>query len=216
MMTTPITSSVYGTAEAEYTIKKSRFIASLQEIHTESDATNFIEKVKKQYWDAKHHCYAWQLGPTGQQQKSNDDGEPAGTAGRPILEVLKKSAITNTVIVVTRYFGGIKLGASGLIRAYSHTAALGLDTAVIADYKAYIEVRITFDYSFMNSLERLIPMHHVLVADRTFLQAVTFLLHVPEEGLSPFHQTVMDATNGSIVWEEGTTITIPIIRNNQK
>ena len=121
--------SVYGRAEAEYVIKKSRFIATVCEVKTEAEAAAFIESVRKHYWDARHNCSAFQIGAGGQIQRSSDDGEPSGTAGRPILEVLKKRDLTNTAVVVTRYFGGIKLGASGLIRAYSHAAALALDEA---------------------------------------------------------------------------------------
>ena len=111
--------SVYGRADAEYVIKKSRFIATVCEVKSEDEAAAFIEEMKKKYWDARHNCSAYQVGPDGRFQRSSDDGEPAGTAGRPILEVLKKQGLTNTAIVVTRYFGGIKLGASGRIRAYS-------------------------------------------------------------------------------------------------
>ena len=104
--------SVYGRAEAEYVIKKSRFIATVCEVKTEDEAAAFIESVRKHYWDARHNCSAFQIGAGGQIQRSSDDGEPSGTAGRPILEVLKKRDLTNTAVVVTRYFGGIKLGPS--------------------------------------------------------------------------------------------------------
>ena len=141
--------SVYGRAEAEYVIKKSRFIASVCEVTTEKEAAAFIEEVKKKYWDARHNCSAYQVGPTGQL--------PSGTAGRPILEVLKKRGVTNTAIVVTRYFGGIKLGASGLIRAYSHTASLGLDAAKIAVYTPFTVLTATVPYPLVSTLERAVP-----------------------------------------------------------
>lgn len=138
--------SVYGRADAEYVIKKSRFIATVCEVKSEDEAAAFIEEMKKKYWDARHNCSAYQVGPDGRFQRSSDDGEPAGTAGRPILEVLKKQGLTNTAIVVTRYFGGIKLGASGLIRAYSHAAALALEAADIAVYTPFTILTATVAY----------------------------------------------------------------------
>ena len=214
-MPEPIVTSVYGYAEAEYIVKKSRFIASLQEIKSEEEAATFLEQVKKKHWDARHNCYAWQLGLTGLQQKSNDGGEPAGTAGRPMLEVLKKSGITNTIVVVTRYFGGIKLGASGLIRAYSHAVVLGLEAAQIADYKPYVAANIHFDYTFMNTLERLLPIFDILVTDRNFSDSVQFQIQIPKETVINFETAVADATNGSAVLELHETLAIPIIRNKQ-
>jgi uncharacterized YigZ family protein len=207
--------SVYGHAEAEYIIKKSRFIASLQEVASEDEATAFIEKIRKAYWDARHNCYAYQLGCTGITQRSSDDGEPAGTAGRPLLEVLKKSGITNTVIVVTRYFGGIKLGASGLIRAYSHTAALGLAAADIADYLPYTLVNITFDYSYVSPLERFLPQQEIRIAHRQFADKATFSLEIPTTALEKVEQELINATNGTICWQVTGSTTLPILREKE-
>lgn len=204
--------SVFGHAEAEYTIKKSRFIASLQEVHDEAEATAFLEQTRKQYWDARHNCYAYQLGEKGTLQKSSDDGEPAGTAGRPILEVLKKNGITNTIIVVTRYFGGIKLGASGLIRAYSHCAALGLETAPIADYIPHDILKLRFDYSFVNTIERLLPVYTIIATDRQFSDTVCFTLQVPQDQSERFQRNVTNSTNGTARWEESGTLLIPVLR----
>ncbi|MBQ7582572.1 MAG: YigZ family protein, partial [Lachnospiraceae bacterium] len=102
----------------EITVKKSRFIATLKPVETEEEATAFINEVKKKYWDAKHNCSAFVVGENGQLNRCSDDGEPAGTAGRPMLEVLQGIAVTNVCCVVTRYFGGTLLGTGGLIRAY--------------------------------------------------------------------------------------------------
>ena len=108
--------------ETLYEIQKSRFITHIRHVETEEEARAFIQAMKKQYFDARHNCSAYVLGERADKQKSNDDGEPGGTAGNPILEAIKKNALTDVVIVVTRYFGGIKLGAGGLIRAYGHRA----------------------------------------------------------------------------------------------
>ena len=115
--------------ETLYEIQKSRFITHIRHVETEEEARSFIQAMKKQYFDARHNCSAYVLGERADKQKSNDDGEPGGTAGNPILEAIKKNELTDVVIVVTRYFGGIKLGAGGLIRAYGHAAVLGIEAA---------------------------------------------------------------------------------------
>ena len=148
---------VYKGGQGEITEKKSRFIATVRPVESEDEAVSFINETKKKYWDARHNCSAYQVGPGGRFQRSSDDGEPAGTAGRPILEVLKKQGLTNTAIVVTRYFGGIKLGASGLIRAYSHTAALGLEVADIAVYTPFTILKATVAYPLVSTMERFVP-----------------------------------------------------------
>lgn len=213
-MTASFITSVYGHAETEYIIKKSRFITSLNEVHSEAEAQSFIDETRKRYWNASHNCYAYQLGLNNLIQKSNDDGEPSGTAGRPMLEILKKSGITNTVVVVTRYFGGIKLGASGLIHAYSHAVSLGLSVASIADYKLYDVYSICFDYPFINSIERLTSSFDIRIADRSFTDNVTFTLEISQDQTTAFCTALTNATNGSALITEKDHITIPIIRSH--
>ena len=211
-MATSFITSVYGRAETEYIVKESRFIATLAEVRSEAEAAACIEKLRKQYGDAKHNCYAYQIGVDGALQKSSDDGEPSGTAGRPMLETLKKSGITNTVVVVTRYFGGVKLGASGLIRAYSHAVTLGLQAADIADYKPYDIADVTVSYSFVSTLERMTPSFDILVADRAFSDTVTFTLQIPQERTEAFKAALIDTTNGTAHFIDKGSRTIPIIR----
>lgn len=204
--------SVYGQAQAEYTIKKSRFIATVQEITSEEEAAAFLEKTRKQYWDARHNCYAWRLGEGGAKERSNDDGEPSGTAGRPILEVLKNKNLTNTLVIVTRYFGGIKLGASGLIRAYSHTAALGLEAAQIADYTPFDVVTVTIAYPFVSILEKLAQETDVRIEKRDFAADVTFTLAIPQKDKEKVLSAITDSTNGQAQYETKDPIVIPVIR----
>lgn len=204
--------SVYGQAQAEYTIKKSRFIATVQEITSEEEAAAFLEKTRKQYWDARHNCYAWRLGEGGAKERSNDDGEPSGTAGRPILEVLKNKNLTNTLVIVTRYFGGIKLGASGLIRAYSHTAALGLEAAQIADYTPFDVVAVTIAYPFVSILEKLAQETDVRIEKRDFAADVTFTLAIPQKDKEKVLSAITDSTNGQAQYEIKDPIVIPVIR----
>lgn len=211
-MTPPFITSVYGTATAEYIIKKSRFIASIKEVFTEEEATAFVATISKTYWDARHNCYAWQLGPDGMLQKSSDNGEPSGTAGKPMLEVLKKQGLTNTVVVVTRYFGGIKLGASGLIRAYSHAVALGLEAADIADYIPHDVVAICVSYSFVSTMERFISQEGIRIADRAFADTVTFTVEIPQTQTEAIKESITNMTNGTAIYTDKGTKTIPIIR----
>lgn len=205
-------SSVFGSAQAEYMIKKSRFIASVQEVKSEDEAAAFVESMRKKYWDARHNCYAYQLGPGGKVQKCSDDGEPAGTAGRPMLDVLRNRDITNTVVVVTRYFGGIKLGASGLIRAYTHTTVLGLDSADIADYKPFDVVDVTVGYPFVSTMERMAPDYGIRIHNRSFSDVVTFTLQIPQEKTERFTADFTNSTNGQAVYEKLGVETIPIVR----
>lgn len=211
-MTAPHITSVYGSAEGEYVIKKSRFLVHVKEVQREDEATDFIEAIKKQYWDANHNCSAYCIGQNGMIQKSSDDGEPSGTAGRPMLETLKKQGLTNTVAVVTRYFGGVKLGASGLIRAYSHSVTVGLSNADIADYLPYVTVAVRIGYPFVSVLERLAPEVDAIIKDRAFSDTVTFTLQIPEPKVQEFSKAVIDNTNGKAEIEELATSVIPIIR----
>jgi uncharacterized YigZ family protein len=211
-MILPCFTSVYGHAETEFTVKKSRFITAAAEISTEEEARIVIGRVRKQYWDARHNCFAYRIGNTGFIQKYDDDGEPAGTAGRPILDVLTKSGITNTVIVVTRYFGGIKLGGGGLIRAYSHAAALGIEAAQIADYFSFVVAEVEFEYAFISSLERILPSLKVRIIDRIFSDIVSFRLEIPQEKSMQVQSDIADLTNGTAIFKEDGNVLVPIMR----
>ena len=193
--------SVYGRADAEYVIKKSRFIATVCEVKSEDEAAAFIEEMKKKYWDARHNCSAYQVVPGGRSQRSSDDGEPAGTAGRPILEVLKKQGLTNTALVVTRYFGGIKLGASGLIRAYSHTAV----------YTPFTILKATVAYPLVSTMERFVPDHGGTITDRQFAADVTFTMEVPQDEAAPFAAALTDTTSGRVTCQKTGTLVKPVV-----
>ena len=168
--------------EAEYEINKSKFIAHVKQVEDEESAKTFLQQHKKKYFDATHNCSAWVLGVDSSKQKSNDDGEPGGTAGNPILETIKKNELVNTVVVVTRYFGGIKLGAGGLIRAYSHTAALGLSASKIVTMTPMQRLSITVNYNLFASVENWIRNKNITVESKDYTDNVTLsLLLLPEE-----------------------------------
>lgn len=163
---------------ASYEIQKSRFIAYTSHVETEAEARDFITAIKKKHFDARHNCSAWVLGADSSQQKSNDDGEPGGTAGNPILEAIKQHGLTNVVVVVTRYFGGIKLGAGGLIRAYSHTASLGLEATPCLEVKPFCLMEAEMDYSLLGTVENWIRNEELRTGETAYLDKVTVRLLV--------------------------------------
>lgn len=163
---------------ASYEIQKSRFIAYTSHVETEAEARDFVAAIKKKHFDARHNCSAWVLGADSSQQKSNDDGEPGGTAGNPILEAIKQHGLTNVVVVVTRYFGGIKLGAGGLIRAYSHTASLGLEATPCLEVKPFCLMEAEMDYSLLGTVENWIRNEELRTEETAYLDKVTVRLLV--------------------------------------
>ena len=163
---------------ASYEIQKSRFIAYTSHVETEAEARDFVTTIKKKHFDARHNCSAWVLGADSSQQKSNDDGEPGGTAGNPILEAIKQHGLTNVVVVVTRYFGGIKLGAGGLIRAYSHTASLGLEATPCLEVKPFCLMEAEMDYGLLGTVENWIRNEELRTGETAYLDKVTVRLLV--------------------------------------
>ncbi|WP_273061613.1 YigZ family protein [Colibacter massiliensis] len=208
-MATSIYSSVCGQASGEYTVKKSRFIANVFHVTSEEEAQRHLAEIKKKYWDARHNCYAYQLGMPVSMQKASDDGEPSGTAGKPLLEVLKTGDLTNTLVVVTRYFGGIKLGTGGLIRAYM-TAAPGPKTAApVDDYVPCTVLTLQADYSYVAVIEKLAGDFAVPVRDRNFTDSVSFTIEIPSDRISEITAVLMDKTNGTLTVTNKTEETVP-------
>ena len=148
--------TVYIGDTAEIVEKKSRFIANLEHAESEEEAHAYILTIRKKYWDARHNCYAYSIGKKQELKRCSDDGEPSGTAGVPMLTVLVKQGLTNVVAVVTRYFGGIKLGASGLIVAYKAAAAEAIAAATIIEMTVDEDVTVMFEYPFMNDIMRIV------------------------------------------------------------
>ena len=161
---------------ATYEVNKSKFLSHIMHVDTEESARAFVMTIRKKYFDATHNCSAWILGERGDKQKSNDDGEPGGTAGNPILETIKKNSLTNCAVVVTRYFGGIKLGAGGLIRAYSHTAALGISASKIVQMTAFRKISVTLEYNFLATVENFLRQKKIRVANTDYADVVTLEL----------------------------------------
>lgn len=187
--------------EHEIVIEKSRFITTLHPVTTEEEAMQFIQQMKKKYWDARHNCSAFTIGPRQEQQRSSDDGEPSGTAGKPMLEVLKKTGITNVVAVVTRYFGGIKLGAGGLIRAYAGSVSEAIQRAP-KDLHAVRAVLVgDVPYPFYGAIERYLQEEQ-LVYTSDFSEAVRISILIPPDEIDNRQKALQNLTNGSVSWEE--------------
>lgn len=182
-------------AEDEYIVKKSRFIGYAAPVTTQQQALDFIAEISKKHWDATHNVYAYILREGGVKRYS-DDGEPQGTAGIPTLDVLEKSGVTDCAVVVTRYFGGVMLGAGGLVRAYSHSAAIALQAAGIVTRTLCDRLQVTCDYNFYGKLASLIPESGGIVEDTVFEESVTVVFRLPQELTGAFNAKLTDAANG--------------------
>ena len=195
---------------AEYEVKKSVFIAHVKNVETEESAREFLQLIRKKHFDATHNCSAWILGETGNLQKSNDDGEPGGTAGNPILETIKKNELTNTAVVVTRYFGGIKLGAGGLIRAYSHTAASGITAARIIQMTTFQKISLTLEYNFLATVENFLRKKNLRVESSDYADVVTLTILILPAQVDDFITELTDLTAANFLHELKEEILLPI------
>ncbi|MEH6940813.1 YigZ family protein [Bacillus sp. JJ722] len=198
--------TVKGYGEHEIDIKKSRFIAYVDRVTTEEEAQAFIQKIKKKHWDATHNCSAYMIGEHDQIQKANDDGEPSGTAGVPMLEVLKKKGLKDTVVVVTRYFGGIKLGGGGLIRAYGKSTSEGLNATGIVNRKLMRVMHTTVDYTWLGKLENELRSSHFGLKEINYLDKVEISTFVEEPQKEQFSSWMIELTNGQCEIREGEQV----------
>ena len=180
---------------AEYAVQRSRFIADTAAVKDEETAQAFLQEIKKKYYDARHHCYGWIL-EGGRRKKSGDDGEPSGTAGAPILAALERQGITDGLIVVTRYFGGIKLGTGGLTRAYAHAAAQGLAASTLAELQTLRRVAVTVAYPLFSPLENWLQKNEIRVADKSYAENVTLTLYLTSDATETVKKAVADLTAG--------------------
>ena len=187
----------------EEEIKKSRFICHLKRISTEEEARDFIAKIKKEHWKANHNCSACTLGNRQEIQRSSDDGEPSGTAGVPMLEILKKKEIINVCAVVTRYFGGNKLGAGGLIRAYAGSVNHAIEEVGLVQIVNQRELILKLDYSLYDSVQRFLLTQNLQISDSEFLSEVTVRCFIDEEKINNFLELLTESFNGKIRVEKG-------------
>src|SRR5690554_6026151 len=196
--------TVKGYGEKEIVISKSRFIAYVDRAETEEEAMEFINKIKKKHHNATHNCSAYMIGEHDQIQKANDDGEPSGTAGVPILEVLKKRGLKDTTVVVTRYFGGIKLGAGGLIRAYASTTTLAINTTGVVERRLMQEYKVTVEYPLLGKIENEIQKTNYLLAHVEYTDKVTLHIFVNNDETDEFLGWMKNLSNATAYIEKGS------------
>lgn len=188
--------------EGEYVEKKSRFIATVRKCESEEEATAFIEEMKKKYWDARHNCSAFVLGSRGEVTRCSDDGEPGGTAGRPMLEVLTGEGIRNIAVVVTRYFGGVLLGTGGLVRAYTQAVKEGLKNCTLGRMRYGHEIRVTTDYNGIGKILYLLGNTGIEPSSSEYTDRVTLRLIVPAEDAEKLQKDMVEATGGRVELEK--------------
>lgn len=189
-------------AQAELVEKKSRFIATIRPVSSEEEAVAFIEEMKKKYYDARHNCSAFVIGSKGELTRSSDDGEPSGTAGRPMLEVLTGSGIRNIAVVVTRYFGGVLLGTGGLVRAYSGAVKMALEQCETIMRRYGVQMLIKTDYNGVGKIQYLLGSKDVVIQDSVYAADVQMTVLVPIEEYDRLCKELVETTNGRVGLEE--------------
>lgn len=193
----------HRTDNTETVINKSRFIGYIKRTETEEEAKAFIAEIKSRHKDAAHNCSAYIIGASALIQKADDDGEPSGTAGVPILEVLKRELMYNVTVVVTRYFGGIKLGAGGLIRAYSGAAAEVVKSAGKVYEVEMIPVTVTMDYTYTSKFEHMIENSPHIIRDTAYTDRVSYTIHTRTEDAGSLYGLLDEITQGTHHSESG-------------
>lgn len=188
--------TVYEGGEGEIVEKKSRFIATVRPVESEEAALAFLEEMKKKYWDARHNCYVYSVGMNREFTRCSDDGEPSGTAGRPMLDVILGEDIYNVAVVVTRYFGGVLLGTGGLVRAYSRSVQEGLAASKVILKQKGISLKITTDYTGIGKIQYIAGERNIPVLDSEYTDKVVMKLLVPVQDVESIKKTITEGTNG--------------------
>ena len=188
--------------EGEIVEKKSRFIATVRKVESEEEAVLFIEEMKKKYWDARHNCSAFVIGTRGELSRCSDDGEPSGTAGRPMLEVLLGVGVRNAAVVVTRYFGGVLLGTGGLVRAYTQAVQAGLAASKIGEMCQGHEILLRIDYNGIGKVLYLLGQHGIEVFESDYGVDVSLKIRVRTQDAEALEKEMVEATSGKVQWEK--------------
>ncbi|WEG13590.1 YigZ family protein [Pullulanibacillus sp. KACC 23026] len=188
--------TVKQATEEVYIIQKSKFISHIFHIEEEAEALSHIEAIRKTHWKANHNCFAYVIGETSHIQKASDDGEPSGTAGVPILEVIKKQHLRDTLVVVTRYFGGIKLGAGGLIRAYSTSTSIGIEAAGIIERVPVSLFTVSFDYPLWGAVQNALSHSPYILNQTTYTDKITLEIAVRSSDINTFEPWITNLCNG--------------------
>ncbi|AKT51249.1 YigZ family protein [Arsenicicoccus sp. oral taxon 190] len=195
--------TVADAVEAEVEARRSRFLARLEPVSSEADARAVVEAARTAHWDARHHCSAFVLGPDAMTERSSDDGEPAGTAGSPMLEVLRGRGLTDVVCVVTRWFGGTLLGTGGLIRAYGDAVRAACDAAVVVERRLLLRVSLDVDHADAGRVEAALRSRGVQVAGTDYGARATLRLDVSPDERERLREVVAELTGGAGVLVDG-------------
>ncbi len=187
---------VYEAGEAEIIEKKSRFIATVCPVQSEEEATAFIEETKKKYWNATHNCTAFTIGKNNELTRCSDDGEPSGTAGKPMLDVILMEEIHDVAVVVTRYFGGTLLGTGGLVRAYQKSVQEGLKSSTIITKDSGRRIFIKTDYNGIGKIQYIIAQNNIFTCNTEYSDVVEVEVIVPENIMIKFIEEITEGTNG--------------------
>lgn len=197
---------LYEGGQGELIEKKSRFIATTRPVESEEEALAFIAEMKKKYWDATHNCFAFVIGENHQLQRCSDDGEPQGTAGRPMLDVLLGEDIHNAAVVVTRYFGGTLLGTGGLVRAYSKSVQEGLGDSKIIEKKTGVLLKMNTDYNGIGKIQYILGKRGIPITASEYGVDVSLETLIPEEDAPKVKEEITEATNGRTIYKEQTPV----------
>lgn len=203
---TDIDKTVYRGGVGEVVEKKSRFIATVAAVSSKEEAEAFIASCKKKYWDARHNCSAYIIADSVDILHSSDDGEPSGTAGKPMLEVLLSEGIKNVCVVVTRYFGGTLLGTGGLVRAYQAAVKEGIANSVLIEKHKGIKAEITADYNDVGKLQYLFASNQVEMLDSIYEQQVVMTILIPTERKKEVEEKLVDITSGKVRLESAEEV----------
>lgn len=204
--------SIFKNGRDEFIEKKSKFIGHSFIVHSEEEALEKLEKIKSEYKDATHNCSAYIIGEDRLIQRYNDDGEPSGTAGIPMLEVLKKEELTNVLVVATRYFGGTLLGAGGLVRAYTKTAKVAIDAGIVVSMIEHEEIAFSYDYTFHGAITNYLIKNEYIILNENYTDKVEVTLHrrLDDDKLI---KDMMNMTGGGVSYEVKNTLLLPVKEN---
>lgn len=203
--------TVFQGGTGEIIMKKSRFIATVNPVESEEEALEFIEGLKKKYWDASHNCYAYIIGTKNPLMRCSDDGEPSKTAGKPMLDILLSHELTNLVVVVTRYFGGTLLGTGGLVKAYQAAALEGLNQSLIIKKELGLRFGITTDYNLIGKIQYYISQEEFPILTSAYTDVVMLEVLVPVDRAAGFQKKIIELTNGTALPVESEQVYFTII-----
>ena len=189
--------TVYEGGEGELVEKKSRFIATVRPVKTEEEANQFVEEMRKKYWDARHNCWAFILGERQEFKRCSDDGEPSQTAGKPMMDVLTGAGLTDVAVVVTRYFGGTLLGTGGLVRAYSGAVQEGLKNSTVITKYLGVKLSVTTDYNGVGKLQYLFGQKEIPILSAEYTDKVVFTVLVESSRIQEIKKAITEATSAT-------------------